>query len=53
MKKKKYLSDWLSNTSMAAIVVGGFQQIDTSLRPLALAVAIVFFFPGYLPDKGD
>lgn len=53
MRKKKYISNWLSNTSVAAIIVGGFQQIDISLRLLALGVAIIFFILGYILDKGE
>lgn len=53
MKKKRYLSNWLSNTSVAAIIVGGFQQMGTGMRLLALAVAAVAFFLGYILDRGD
>ncbi len=53
MKRKKYISNWLSNTSVAAIIVGGFQQIDTSLRLLALAIAVIFFVLGYILDRGE
>ena len=53
MKKKKYVSNWLSNTSVAAIIVGGFQQIDLGLRLLAFVIAVLFFFLGYILGKED
>lgn len=53
MRKKKYLSNWLSNTSVAAIIVGGFQEMETWLRIIALSIAIIFFFLGLLLNKED
>ncbi len=53
MKKKKYISNWLSNTSVAAIIVGGFQQMETWLRLLAFAVAVLAFILGYILNKED
>ena len=53
MKKKFYISTWLSNTSVAAIIVGGFQQISLGLRLLALTVAIVAFAIGLKLAKED
>lgn len=53
MRKKRYVSNWLSNTSVAAIIVGGFQTMDLGLRLLALTIAIIFFVIGYVLDRGD
>ena len=55
MKIKRYLATWLSNTSVAAFIVGGFQPtLDTSLRLLALALSITAFTFGlWLTKKGD
>lgn len=53
MKKRKYVSNWMSNTSVAAVIVGGFQQMDLWLHIFALCIAILFFAIGYILHEGD
>ena len=53
MKKKKYVSNWLSNASMASVIVGGFQQMELWLHLLALGIAIATFCLGYRLNKED
>lgn len=54
MKKKRYTSNWLSNVSVALVIVGGFQnEMPTSLRVLAIALAAVAYFVGRRLAKED
>ena len=52
MNRKLYLSNWLSNASVALLIVGGFQEkMETSLRLLALAGAVIAWLLGLILAK--
>ena len=54
MRKKEYYATWLCNTSVATLIVGGFQDGgDGSLRLLALIVAALAFWFGRKMTRED
>jgi hypothetical protein len=54
VKKKLFTSNWLSNVSVALVVVGGFQNdMPPSTRCIALTLAAVAFAVARLFAKED
>lgn len=60
MKKRNHVANWLSNLSVAMIVVGMFQTVDfipdlsnSHSKWVALAVGLVLFVTSYLLKRED
>lgn len=54
MKRRDYYATWLCNTSVAALIVGGFQDVKSEgLRLAAFIVAVLAFWFGRKMTKGD
>lgn len=60
MKKRKHVANWLSNLSVATIVVGMFQTVDfipdlpsTRAKWVALVVGVALFLLSYAVAKRE